>query len=179
MKTNILLLVLALQTTFLVATVAVQECKLHSGEVVLLETVPVDPRDYLRGDYVTLSYKISTVPMALLQRGAAPPAGTPIFVRLEKRGQFDEIESASLTPMPAERGHPVLRGKVAGGWFFPGAQNTSIGVEYGLERFYVHEGTGNPHGKLTVEAAISDAGSAVIKQVYLDGKPYAEAMRER
>jgi hypothetical protein len=36
--------------------------------------------------------------------------GTPIFLRLEKRGQFHEVEKASLTPLGAERAHPVLRG---------------------------------------------------------------------
>jgi uncharacterized membrane-anchored protein len=179
MKTKLLLLVLALQTAWVVASVALQEFKLQRGEVVLLETAPVDPRDFLHGDYVTLSYKISTVPVALLRDGTTnePPAGTPIFVRLEKRGQFHVVESASLTPLEAERDHPVLCGQMARSWFWAGGANSSVRVEYGLERFYVHEGTGNIRGKVTVEAAIPVSGRAIIKQLYVDGKPYAEAMR--
>jgi hypothetical protein len=41
----------------------------------------------------------------------------------------------------------------------------------------VPEGTGNPSGKLTVQAAIARSGHATIKQVFLDGKPYREVMR--
>ncbi len=178
MRTKLLLLVLALQTTWVVATVAVQEFKLHHGEVVLLEAARLDPRDYLRGDYVTLSYKIGTVPVSLFQGGLTnkPVNGMPVFVRLEKHGQFHVVERASLTPLQAERDHPVLQGKSAVTWFFAGANNASLRVDYGLERFYVQEGTGNPRGKLTVEAVIPVSGRAVIKQVYIDGKPYAEVM---
>jgi uncharacterized membrane-anchored protein len=53
----------------------------------------------------------------------------------------------------------------------------AIHVEYGLERFFVREGTGNPNGKLTVQAVVPASGRASIKQVFLDGKPYAEAMK--
>lgn len=52
-------------------------------------------------------------------------------------------------------------------------------VEYGLERYYVKEGTGNPRGKLTVRVAVGAEGKPVIKEVFLDGKPYAEAMRQQ
>ena len=51
-------------------------------------------------------------------------------------------------------------------------------LEYGLERYYVREGSGNPSGKLTVEAVVPSSGRANIKQVFVDGKPYAEAMKE-
>jgi hypothetical protein len=45
--------------------------------------------------------------------------------------------------------------------------------------YYVKEGTGNPRGKLTVEVAVGAAGKGIIKQVFLDGNPYVEAMREQ
>jgi uncharacterized membrane-anchored protein len=57
--------------------------------------------------------------------------------------------------------------------------SSSVRVEYGLERYYVREGTGNPRGKLTVQAAVPKSGRATIKQVFVDGKPYAEAMSEK
>ncbi len=183
MKTKLLLLVLALQSAWVVATVALQEYKLHRGDVVLLETMPVDPRDLLRGDYVILNYKISTLPKGLFLDGTTnqPPDGTPVFVRLEKRGQFHEAAQASLTPMEAEKDRPVLRGKVATSWFWRGfdGTNATIHLEYGLERYYVREGTGNPTGKLTVAAAVPTSGNAVIKHVFIDGKPYVEVMRSQ
>ena len=55
---------------------------------------------------------------------------------------------------------------------FKSPQQNSIHLEYGLERYYVREGTGNPRGKLTVQAAMPSSGNAVIQQVFMDGKPY-------
>jgi uncharacterized membrane-anchored protein len=182
MKRQLLVIVLALQAAWIVATVAVQETRLHSGTIVLLETAPVDPRDLLRGDYVILNYKISTVPAALFPGGLTKetPPGTPVFVRLEKRGKFHEIESASLEPIQSDSDHPVLRGKVSARWGRgPDTNaNRSLPLEYGLERFYVREGAGNPQGKLTVAASVSRSGAAAIRQVFVDGQPYAEVMKE-
>lgn len=180
MKTKLLITVIALQVAWVIGTVAVQETKLARGVVVRLETAPVDPRDLLRGDYVILGYKISTLSGALF---AAPPAkelppGTPVYVRLAKRGEFHEAEAASLDPLEAEPEHPVLRGKTRWTWVAPGRTNSAVTVEYGLERYYVREGTGTPpRGKLTADVAIPTSGNAVIRQIYLDGKPYAEAMK--
>jgi uncharacterized membrane-anchored protein len=69
----------------------------------------------------------------------------------------------------------VLKGKRAGGR--GNSPTNSIHVEYGIERFYVAEGLGNPAGKLTVQAVVPPSGRARIKEVFLDGKPYAEAMK--
>jgi uncharacterized membrane-anchored protein len=53
----------------------------------------------------------------------------------------------------------------------------SVHVEYGIERYYVAEGTGNPHGKLTARAVVPASGRAKLQQVFLDGKPYEQAMK--
>ena len=41
------------------------------------------------------------------------------------------------------------------------------------------EGTGNPTGKLTVQVAVPASGQGVIKQVVVDGVPYAKAMQKQ
>ena len=48
MKLKLLILVLALQSAWLLGTVAVQEHALATGKVILLETARVDPRDLLQ-----------------------------------------------------------------------------------------------------------------------------------
>src|ERR1039458_9311882 len=100
MKLILLLLVLALQTAWILRTTWVQERALAGGKVVLLETRPVDPRDLLRGDYVTLNYKICDVALRLfspaLTNGLAP--GENVYVDLEPRGQFHEVVLASTNP---------------------------------------------------------------------------------
>jgi uncharacterized membrane-anchored protein len=52
-----------------------------------------------------------------------------------------------------------------------------VHVEYGIERYYVAENTGNPSGKITVSAVVPASGRASIKEVFVDGKPYVEAMK--
>lgn len=174
MKLKLLLLVLALQTAWILGTTFVQERALAGGKVVLLETRPVDPRDLLRGDYVTLSYKISDVALSPQAPTNGLPAGTTVYVALEPRGQFHEVALASTNRITPVEGQVVLKGHSRSWW--NNAART-VHLEYGLERYYVREGTGNPRGKLTVQAAVPDSAQARIKEVFVDGKPYAEAMK--
>ncbi|HTJ00920.1 MAG TPA: GDYXXLXY domain-containing protein [Dongiaceae bacterium] len=177
MKLKLFALVLALQCAWLLATTFTQEHARRTGQVILLETRPVDPRDYLRGDYLTLSYEISDVPWQNFSpaRTNEPPAGSAIYVALAPgTNGFYEVVQASLQPFTPAAGQILIRGKSVFWW---GSTN-SAEVEYGLERYYVREGTGNPRGTLTVQAVVTPAGQAAIKEVFVDGKPYAEAMRE-
>ncbi len=178
MKIKLFTLVLALQSAWLLGTVFVQERALRDGAVILLETRPVDPRDLLRGDYVILNYKISTIPAKLFV--PSPPEtlehGRTVWIALAPRGEFHEIVRASTERFDAGAGEILVQAKSQ---WWDGGRNAprEIRVEYGLERFFVREGTGNPRGKLTVQAVVPASGNASIKQVFLDGKPYAEAMK--
>jgi len=178
MKLKLLILVLALQTAWILGTTFVQERTLKGGKVVLLETRPADPRDLIRGDYVTLGYKISDVAFDRfsppLTKGLAP--GETVYVVLEPRGEFHEVAQAATNPITPGAGQVVLKGHARSWWNSVNQQ--TVRVEYGLERYYVREGTGNPVGKLTVQAAVPDSGLAKIKAVFVDGKPYAEVMKK-
>lgn len=175
MKLKLLALVLGLQTAWILGTTFFQERGLATGTLVLLETQPVDPRDLIRGDYITLNYKISDIPLSLfspLQTNALPP-GTTVYVALEPRGGFYAVSRASTEPMAPENGQVILRARALSWW-----NTSSAHLEYGLEKYFVREGTGTPpRGKLTVQAAVPTSGRAQIKAVFLDGKPYAEAMK--
>jgi uncharacterized membrane-anchored protein len=178
MKLKILILVLALQTAWLLAMVATQEYALAHGKVILLETRRVDPRDRLRGDYLILNYKISDVPANLFSPPVTKdlPFGANIFVALAPgTNRFYEVMRASTNEFMPAAGEVVLRGKSAYAGWNPGG---SIHVAYGIENYFVAEGTGNPAGKLTVRAVVPASGRASIKQVFVDGKPYAGAMKD-
>ncbi|HWI59998.1 MAG TPA: GDYXXLXY domain-containing protein [Bacillota bacterium] len=183
MKPKLLLLIaiLGLQTAWILGTTFVQERALAQGQCILLETQPVDPRDLLRGDYVILNYKISDVPLTEFSPSLAapPPAGSTVYVALTPRKDFYTVVRASAEKITPREGEVVLKGRTQTWWAGPpqsGAQPT-IHVNYGLEQYYVREGTGNPRGKLTVQVAVPASGQGRIKQVLLDGKPYAEAMK--
>ena len=177
MKLKLLALVLALQCVWLLATTFTQERALRVGQLIMLETRPVDPRDLLRGDYVVLGYKISDVPLTLFSpvRSNAPAAGTTIYVALAPATNgFYEVARAATESFSPAAGQLLVSGKSLRWW----GSGSSVRVEYGLERYYVREGTGNPRGQLTVQAVVSKSGRASIKKVFVDGKPYAEAMRD-
>ncbi|NJM55817.1 MAG: GDYXXLXY domain-containing protein [Verrucomicrobiae bacterium] len=183
MKTKLLALIVALQVAWALATIVTQETALRSGTVVHLETQPVDPRDLLRGDYVILNYKISTLPGSIFpedfqtNRFTAALNGRDVYVLLEKRGEFHEAVSASLERASDDPQRPQLRGTIRYSQWGGNRTNDTMRVEYGLERYYVEEGTGNPRGKLTVDVSVPASGRGLIKQVYVDGVPYAEAMK--
>ena len=180
MKNKLIILILLLQAAWVLATVFWQENLLRVGPTILLATQPVDQRDPLRGDYVRLNYPISAVPAKLFSPPvkAGLPNGTKVFVALAPAGTngFYEVTRAGMTRFAPAANEVLLHGKTV--WNWRNGTN-SIHIEYGIEKYFVAEGTGNPSGQLTVQAVVSKSGRASIKAVFVNGKPYAEAMREK
>jgi uncharacterized membrane-anchored protein len=179
-KTLFFAAVLALQTLWVLATVVVQERSLAEGKVVLLETAPVDPRDLLRGDYAILNYKISSLPLSLFSPAVtnSAPLGAPVFVTLEPQGDLYYAVAASTNRPQATPDQVILKGRIENTWWLSSSNDYTVRIIYGLERFYVHEGTGNPKGKLTAQVAVARSAQGILKDVLIDGRPYAEVMRE-
>jgi len=147
-KLVIAAIVLALaQIGFLSWMIAGRAAILRDGKEVLLKVEPVDPRDLLRGDYVRLGYDISRIEVekiANLPQGELATAEGPVVVRLKKdadgywRATSAWLGAAAATPAGADEVDMV--GHVSDGWSLtPGS---TIGVDYGIERFYVPEGEG-------------------------------------
>ena len=104
------------------------------------------------------------------------PAGQTVYVAVVRRGEFYEVVRASPGPLVTADQEIILKGRHdSRRWW--SSQPDSIHLEYGLERYYVREGTGNPRGKLTVQAAVPSSGNTIIQQVFVDGKHCAEAMK--
>ncbi|EJZ21322.1 hypothetical protein RCCGEPOP_10521 [Rhizobium sp. Pop5] len=99
------IIVAGLQTVILGTIIQSRAAILSNGTEVLLKTAPVDPRDFLRGDYVVLNYDISSVPVQTIAGGIpVKPGELTLWVRLKKQedGFWTVIESAfqSLPPQP-------------------------------------------------------------------------------
>ena len=179
MKLKLFILVLTLQCAWILGTAFTQERALRVGQLILLETQPVDPRDFLRGDYVRLNYKISDVAR---EKFFAPPLtndlrpDTSLFVAVAPVGtnRVYQVTRASTEQFTVTANEVMLCGKTAESWR---NNPSSVHVEYGIEKYFVAEGTGNPRGKLTVQAAVPKSGRPSIKEVFVDGKPYVEAMK--
>jgi len=171
------LLAAGMQTGVLAWMIESRAAILRDGADIVLRTVPVDPRDLLRGDYVSLSYDISTIPPAKLHP-PLPEDGEPhrLYVRVVPGGDGTwAVRSASVQPVKDGEGvvlrtEPLLLPSDAADGSAP------LRVRYGIERFYVPEGAGtvleraSATKRLTVHVRVSDAGEAQIHSVMLDGE---------
>jgi len=61
-KVILIIAVVVLQAAALAAVVMQRETVLQDGDLVFMRTLPVDPRDLLRGDYVRLGYEVANIP---------------------------------------------------------------------------------------------------------------------
>lgn len=162
---------------------------LRGGTEIRLKTVPVDPRDLFRGDYVVLSYPISTV-QADTAGKTAFERGERVYVSLGRDEQgFAKATGVSRDWPKAGDGTVVIAGRVistsacatnTNGDFDCSGQRNRLRIAYGLESYFVPQGEGRAiettdKARIEVVAAVSSSGEAAIKRLLIDGKPvYAE-----
>ena len=148
--------------------VGIKEYTLQTGQEIFLKTVPVDPRDLFRGDYVILSYELSSLDLEKLgASSAAFSRGQEVYVLLGTQGRYSvATEVRSSRPSRKEL---FLKGQVLS------VSGRTVRMEYGIESYFVPEGKGRTleraRGKnLDVRASVDKQGNAVIKTLLLDGQ---------
>ncbi len=99
-----------LQILLLAGIIGYRHYWLATGERVLLRTVPVDPRDILRGDYVRLSYDISTLDLDRLEGEDKFVRNENVYVVLRKNADGTYSPTAALDDPP--RGERFIKGRV-------------------------------------------------------------------
>ncbi|MCP3773920.1 GDYXXLXY domain-containing protein [Paenibacillus sp. MZ04-78.2] len=133
------------------------------GKDIRVRTVPVDPRDLLYGDYVTLSYDISRLDPSLWKDAARKPeSGQPVYVVLKPDVDGIAQPVAAYGSKPAaQEGEVVLKGRIDNRW------GEEIFVKYGVEKYYVPEGTGesleDKASRLIVHMKVAPWGQAKIE----------------
>jgi uncharacterized membrane-anchored protein len=141
---------------------------LMAGEEITLRTVPVDPTDLFRGDYVTLQYEAEEVPAKLLEK--------------EVRTKLDEGKSNIEVYVPLKRDEgvhvpiKVSLKKPSSGVYLKGrvdylttswdSKEEVAYVEYSLDKYFVEENTG-----LELEKA-SASGNILAKVKVKNGYAY-------
>lgn|GEM_PF-342895 len=160
-------LALGCQVLILVGMIVGKVFVLQTGESVLLKIVPVDPRDLFRGDYVTLSYDLSSIPTYAPPSVRSAPPGTTVYVTLEK-GSGSKFARAVAWSTESPGGSVLrLRGTIGHGRLL-----------YGIESFFVPEKKGGVveraartlNDRLGILARVSRSGTAVIESLALDGR---------
>lgn len=159
-----------------------------TGKTVILQTAPVDPYDFFRGYYQTLSYDISSLDTLkglpgwkqIAKAEEYLPLGTLIYVTLEQPKDSTKSQHPSAwKPVKVSAEYPqnlsnnqiVLQGK-----------STGWSIEYGLERYYMPENQREQINSTITEAQMKDQQSFVVEvKVNAQGKaiPVSLWVRDR
>lgn len=185
---------LSKKTKFL-AAVAAQMCVIFGiivfkvsvisgGVPVLLPIEPVDPRDLLRGDYITFQYKISDLEPSYF---AYSPVnnGDTVYVPLKEGSGVWSADKGVVRKIPKGDRRVFLRGKVesdsAGTFSGPasaGRNTKTVRVRYGIEEYFIPEGEGGNvsmwkrEDKACAGVKVDSRGRAVITEIIVNGKPW-------
>jgi uncharacterized membrane-anchored protein len=172
-----LLAAFLLQAALLAWMIADRAILLSQGREIRLAVVPVDPRDLLRGDYVTLAYPISRLRSDEVGGDDAFTYQEPIYVSLrEAPGGWQAI---SIHREPPDTG-VFLRGTVEDTFTNENcavsAPCREVRIAYNLERFFVPEGEGRAleflrnDQRISVDVAVAESGRAALKRLLVDGE---------
>jgi uncharacterized membrane-anchored protein len=167
---KVLKVTVAAQLVILVAMIALRAIPLVTGQTVLVRVVPVDPRDLFRGDYVILSYDFSRTPREGIEG-----------LSLDERGKRSKLEGRTVyVPLVPDsnkthwRAEKVTLVKPATGPFLKGLMQRHGSIQFGIESYFVQEGTGRVYEqairdrKLSAELAVSSSGQAALKALRIE-----------
>lgn len=156
-------LAIAAQVGCLFAFVMPYQNALSSGPTIVLKGVSYDPRDALKGDYVSIQFDIGNK-----VRLADYKPGDQVYLTMVKREPHWRADAASRDyPKHLNSDQVAVRATVLNGKRVP-AQ-----VSLGIEKYYVTEGRGaDANGELTAEVAVGKDGLPVFRRLLSSGKAY-------
>ncbi|MCX7923798.1 MAG: GDYXXLXY domain-containing protein [Clostridia bacterium] len=188
------IIIVIIQLLFLAALAGSKLFTLHTGEVILLKTSPIDPRSLFSGDYVMLNYDISRINLKTVYTDLDTEklqkdfnAGRHIlvnrqlqkaYVKLVKKDGAKFWQPVSVTSLRPEvkKGEVVIEGRE--GIYDSWGDKPIVRFKYGIESYYVPEGTGldierrasNANIESYVEVAVDRFGNIGIVAIFEDGK---------
>jgi len=181
----LLALVALVQSGALFKMVYDRDRLLKDGREIVLPVHPLDPRDLFRGDYVTLGYDIT-----LLDKSSLPPdtnldalhVNDNVFVTLSPDASRSwKITGISLSqPRPSDAADVVLKGRIQSLWRAAHDSDVRLNLRYGIESYFVPEGTGRAleekvrERKIEAIVAVDTGGNAALKGLIIDGERHVD-----
>lgn len=155
-------LAIGLQLVIISSIIIFKLLILAGGTELLLPIKPVDPRDWLRGDYALFTYDISEFATELLKEKKLQQ-GDSVYVT-SPDGFY---QTNVLKQKPTAENVIFIKGKVEN------VNSEKVIISYGIEQYFIPEGKGqdiNFQGKKCFAKVVVDKnGNAVLKQIYVDG----------
>lgn len=174
-------LVAALQTAVLAWIVWNRVDLLRNGREIVVDVVPVDPRDLFRGDYVILGYDFTTSGNITLPPGARK--GDRAYASIAKNAdrKWTVRAISSSYPTGSAPDEVVLKGIVDYVTPIDAEGRQTVGnLRYGIESYFVPEGTGKPledqvrERRIEAVLAVGRGGEVAIKALKIDGTLLAQ-----
>lgn len=140
------------------------------GKEIRLQTVPIDPRDLMYGDYVVLNYDINEIDKSLWKgeiNGYELNNNLYVVLKPDNQSKNGTYEAVGLYDRePAKQADEViLKAR------YEYSSDSTIRVKYGLETYYVPENTGKKLeeqiGKMVTIVKVAPWGRAVIDEIEL------------
>lgn len=169
-KNKLLFLVVAIQILFFTGWYCLEHSRLHnpSSKVILVKTIPVDPRDYLSGNYLTLRYEFTDLwRFKSKNKNIQEASNNEIYTVLKKDGSWYVPDYISLEKPLVRDDQIAIKGKYTG----------SFGrIEYGIEKYFINENTKEPkrEDKVEVLLTVGDDFTARIKGLIVNGTEFQQ-----
>lgn len=155
-------LIIILQVLFLFILIGVRYFSLSTGTPVLLKAAPEDPWDMFRGEYVRLAYDVNWIDSGDLHLGV--PQNKDVYVLLEKDRKYWHAVDLYVDKPELKDDQVLIKGRIN---YFDEAKQ-QYRVLYGIESYYVAEGTGRALenvGAFEVLVRVDRFGSGVIEKI--------------
>lgn len=149
---------------FLLVFIALKQFTLYTGTDVTLKTVPVDPRDLFRGDYVILNYTINSINLdSILTIEKSFKKNDEIYLKLDMNSKYAKPIEVSKNRF---KNGIAIKGVVSS-W-----NGNRLDVKYGIETYFVRQGKGkeieSKIEKIDVIVTVDKYGKALIKKLLFD-----------
>lgn len=157
-------LLIAVLVLLQIAAMSIQigksEWLLSHGQLIKLQLEPLDPRSLIQGDYVRLRYTISEPPISDTNKGdvASKQKISVVLAPNTAKGvyEFSRIYT---------KGENLAPGEVR----MNGTRKGYEGIEYGIETYFIPEGTGRKYEQNAkfAEVKVSASGDAILENLVL------------
>ncbi len=163
-------LAVTLQIAVLLIMIGSRWFLLAHGTKILLQTVPVDPWDLFRGDYVILNYEISELDLGIIASGSEEyRSNDTVFVALVPEGKH--MAAAAVSHRQPDDGSLFMQGTVR----HYSSYDNKLYVSYGIESYFVPQHQGRDIERadpaaLDVEVSVDDRGKSALSRLFIDGR---------
>jgi uncharacterized membrane-anchored protein len=155
-RTKEVLLACSIPVIILLAMCFTPIYTLVNGEEIILETVPVDPSDLFRGDYVTLRYKAEEVEKSMVEENVITElekgrGNLKVYVLLkEEKG----LHSPSKVTLEKPKTGTFLKGKLNYIGIDISQRKEIAHISYTLDKYFLEDNTGLEWEKASAEGKI-------------------------